>query len=241
MTHAARRKAGSATGRLFALVCVVAGLLALSTAAAAQTVQTEKEAEEEATVTPLSPPDTSSPRATLKSLRDNHERTWRSYYQYRNTDDIDRAANVRVLRTLDMSKLPPVQACRADGEPFTFNDWECLCEFHEYLGENHVEQEHLWYTNKCAHEPAQQQPRRGRRRRGVRRGGGGRGRRGGRGGPRERDARGARAGLGRAGRRRRWMPYRAVSWRGASIEWRCRGGKGEHVIASADRPASWTQ
>lgn len=70
---------------------------------------------------------------------------------------------------------------------------------------------------------------------------GGRRRRGGRGGPRERDARGAREGLGRAGRRRRWMPYRAVSWRGASIEWRCRGGKGEHVIASADRPASWTQ
>ncbi len=60
----------------------------------------------------------------------------------------------------------------------------------------------------------------------------GRRRRGGRGGPRERDARGAREGSGRAGRRRRWMPYRAVSWRGASIEWRCRGGKGEHVIAS---------
>lgn len=58
----------------------------------------------------------------------------------------------------------------------------------------------------------------------------GRRRRGGRGGPRERDARGAREGSGRAGRRRRWMPYRAVSWRGASIEWRCRGGKGEHVI-----------
>ena len=28
------------------------------------------------------------------------------------------------------------------------------------------------------------------------------------------------------------MPYRAVSWRGASIEWRCPSGKGEHVIAS---------
>ena len=64
----------------------------------------------------------------------------------------------------------------------------------------------------------------------------GRRRRGGRGGPRERDARGAREGSGRAGRRRRWMPYRAVSWRGASIEWRCRGGKGEHVIASATGP-----
>jgi len=69
----------------------------------------------------------------------------------------------------------------------------------------------------------------------------GRRRRGGRGGPRERDARGAREGSGRAGRRRRWMPYRAVSWRGASIEWRCRGGKGEHVIASHLLPAGQSE
>ena len=43
-------------------------------------------------------------------------------------------------------------------------------------------------------------------------------------------------GRGEPGGDARWMPYRAVSWRGASIEWRCRGGKGEHVIASALRP-----
>ena len=46
------------------------------------------------------------------------------------------------------TKLPPVLACRSDGVPFTQDDWACLCEFHEYLDENYVEKEQLWYINK---------------------------------------------------------------------------------------------
>jgi len=45
--------------------------------------------------------------------------------------------------------LPPIAVCRSDGEPFTSQDWACLCEFHEYLDENYVAKEHLWYTNKA--------------------------------------------------------------------------------------------
>ena len=47
------------------------------------------------------------------------------------------------------TKLPPILACRSDGEAFTEMDWSCLCEFHEYLDENHVPQEQLWYTNRA--------------------------------------------------------------------------------------------
>ena len=47
------------------------------------------------------------------------------------------------------TRLPPILACRSDGEPFTKQDWACLCEFHEYLDENYVAKEHLWYTNKA--------------------------------------------------------------------------------------------
>jgi len=46
------------------------------------------------------------------------------------------------------TKLPPILACRSDGQPFTSDDWMCLCEFQEYLDENYVAKEHLWYTNK---------------------------------------------------------------------------------------------
>lgn len=45
--------------------------------------------------------------------------------------------------------LPPIAVCRSDGEPFTWQDWACLCEFHEYLDENYVAKEQLWYTNKA--------------------------------------------------------------------------------------------
>jgi len=47
------------------------------------------------------------------------------------------------------TRLPPILACRSDGQPFTTQDWQCLCEFHEYLDENYAPQEHLWYTNKA--------------------------------------------------------------------------------------------
>ena len=45
--------------------------------------------------------------------------------------------------------LPPVLACRSDGVPFTQDDWACLCEFHEYLDENYVAEEQLWYMNRA--------------------------------------------------------------------------------------------
>jgi len=46
------------------------------------------------------------------------------------------------------TKLPPILAARSDGVPFTRHDWACLNEFHEYLDENYVLEEQLWYTNK---------------------------------------------------------------------------------------------
>lgn len=45
--------------------------------------------------------------------------------------------------------LPPLLVCRSDGEPFTHQDWACLCEFHEYLDENYPAPEQPWYTNKA--------------------------------------------------------------------------------------------
>jgi MscS family membrane protein len=67
-------------------------------------------------VSPLEPADTSSPRATLKSFKENFERTYRRYYEERNEDLIDRAAQARNIRTLDTSALPPVQQRRLAAE-----------------------------------------------------------------------------------------------------------------------------
>jgi MscS family membrane protein len=63
-------------------------------------------------VSPLEPADTSSPRATLRSFRENFERAYRHYYETRIPGTGDRAAQARTLRTLDTSKLPPAQARR---------------------------------------------------------------------------------------------------------------------------------
>ena len=63
--------------------------------------------------------------------------------------------------------------------------------------------------------------------------GGRRSRRGGRGEPRGRGARGARGRSGRALRRRRWMPCRAGSCRGAAISGR--------VGAKSERKLDWTR
>ena len=67
-------------------------------------------------VSPLEPADTSSPRATLKAFRENFERTYRTFYEIRARELVDRAAQVRTLRTLDISELPPVQARRLASE-----------------------------------------------------------------------------------------------------------------------------
>ena len=67
-------------------------------------------------MSPLEPPDTSSPRATLKSFRENFYRAWEDFYRLRIEEEIDRAAQARSLRTLEQSKLPPVQAWRLAAE-----------------------------------------------------------------------------------------------------------------------------
>ncbi len=67
-------------------------------------------------ISPLTPADTSSPRATLKAFRDNFERAFRSYYETGAREGVDRAAQARSVRTLDSSKLPPAQARRLAGE-----------------------------------------------------------------------------------------------------------------------------
>ena len=67
-------------------------------------------------ISPLEPADTSSPRATLKSFRDNFERAFRKYYELRIPGVVDRSAQLRTLRTLDVSQLPPAQARRLASE-----------------------------------------------------------------------------------------------------------------------------
>ena len=70
----------------------------------------------ESYVSPLEPADTSSPRATLKSFRENFDRAWRDFHRLHDINSIDRVAGLRAIRTLDTSKLPPVQAERLAAE-----------------------------------------------------------------------------------------------------------------------------
>lgn len=67
-------------------------------------------------VSPLEPADTSSPRATLKTFRENFERAYRDFYKLNELDVFDRASRVRARRTLDTSELPPVQRGRLAAE-----------------------------------------------------------------------------------------------------------------------------
>ena len=70
----------------------------------------------EKSISPLEPADTSSPRATLKSFRDNFDRAFRKYYEVRTPDLIDHPSVARTIRTLDGSDLPPAQARRLSVE-----------------------------------------------------------------------------------------------------------------------------
>ena len=64
-------------------------------------------------VSPLAPPDTSSPRGTLKSFRDNMELAFRDFYEERYTPlPYAQAAEKRALACLDTSELPPIRANR---------------------------------------------------------------------------------------------------------------------------------
>jgi len=96
----------SVTGPVTGMPVLRILLLVLAVSVAPATLATED------FVSPLEPADTSSPRATLKSFRDNFERTYRRFYETKNPEDGDRAAQVRTLQTLDDSQLPPAQARR---------------------------------------------------------------------------------------------------------------------------------
>ena len=106
------------------LVPALAIGVAVSGAASAQ--QTESEAAQapspqleidEALISPLAPPDTSSPRATLKSFLDNFESTLRPYYDGIASElERDTPTVLRTLRTIDSSQLPPAQSRRRAAE-----------------------------------------------------------------------------------------------------------------------------
>ncbi|MGI9513122.1 MAG: mechanosensitive ion channel family protein [Anderseniella sp.] len=62
---------------------------------------------------PLSPPDTSSPAATLKSFRDNMEATYRAFYASPTVPVPETShSKTRAIRSLDTSQLPAAQAAR---------------------------------------------------------------------------------------------------------------------------------
>jgi MscS family membrane protein len=63
--------------------------------------------------TPLAPPDTSSPRATLKSFRADMELAFRRFYEQWDSSLLGTtAAEKRAVACLDASQLPPVRAKR---------------------------------------------------------------------------------------------------------------------------------
>jgi len=68
-------------------------------------------------ISPLAPPDTSSPRATLKSFRENMHEAFGAYYEGR---DIllfgESAAEKRAIASLDTRQLPPIRAERLASE-----------------------------------------------------------------------------------------------------------------------------
>ena len=73
---------------------------------------------------PLAPPDTSSPRATLKSFRTNMDQAFRAYYEMREfrLPEDDTTTN-RAFACLNTSELPPVRARRLGAETaFILND-----------------------------------------------------------------------------------------------------------------------
>jgi MscS family membrane protein len=66
---------------------------------------------------PLAPPDTSSPRAALRSFVENVEAAFRPFYLHEDrTNPFQSAAGLRALHCLDLSALPPAQAQRKSQE-----------------------------------------------------------------------------------------------------------------------------
>lgn len=73
---------------------------------------------DETLISPLALPDTSSPRATLRSFVDNFEAAFRAYYEYHSAKIPRRESHeaIRAIRTLDMSGVPPSQVPRRAAE-----------------------------------------------------------------------------------------------------------------------------
>ncbi|MGI9413961.1 MAG: mechanosensitive ion channel family protein [Hyphomicrobiales bacterium] len=68
-------------------------------------------------LSPLSPPDTTGPGATLKSFRDNAETAYRTFYESRKTPiPKNTPAQARLIRTLDTSQLPVADGARLAAE-----------------------------------------------------------------------------------------------------------------------------
>jgi MscS family membrane protein len=64
-------------------------------------------------LSPLSPPDTSSPAATLKSFRDNMDAAYRAFYESPVVPvPVGTPSKIRAIRCLDTSQLPPAEAAR---------------------------------------------------------------------------------------------------------------------------------
>jgi hypothetical protein len=68
-------------------------------------------------LSPLAPPDTSSPGAKLKSFRESTDAAYRAFY---NSHDVPfprgTSAQTRGIRTLDTSQLPPIETTRLAAE-----------------------------------------------------------------------------------------------------------------------------
>jgi len=71
---------------------------------------------QDAYLSPLAPPDTSSPRATFESFRENIERAFRSYYEGRPRTHLQDEALRRAVACLDTSRFPRVRAERQGSE-----------------------------------------------------------------------------------------------------------------------------
>lgn len=98
-------RVSSARMRFFGLwqsAVVLALALAASAAAHAQASY----------VSPIEPPDTSSPRATFKSFRENMQRAFSEYHEGRSATHLQLEAEARAVATLDTSRFPRVRAQR---------------------------------------------------------------------------------------------------------------------------------
>ena len=117
MTARRRRSASAASGARARAVCAreygfAVRALLLAFALGASPVARSQDA----FVSPLAPPDTSSPRATFKSFRENTERAFRQYHEGEPLTRLEDEARRRAVACLDTSRFPRVRAARQGTE-----------------------------------------------------------------------------------------------------------------------------